>query len=45
MYEVVVKDGLWWISKNGEILEQLGSFIDPVSPEIIVEEINSEIQL
>lgn len=40
MYEVVLKDELWWISENGKILEELGSFIDPVSPKIIVEELN-----
>lgn len=40
MYEVVLKDGKWWISKNGEILKDIGSFIDPVSPKIIVEAIN-----
>jgi len=43
MYEVVLVDELWWISKDGEILEELGGFIDPVSPKIIVEEINGEI--
>ena len=43
MFEVVMEDGKWWISKDGKILEDLGSFNDPVSPKIIVEEINGEI--
>ena len=43
MYCVELKDGKWWISKDGEIVELLGSFDDPITPEIIVEEINGEI--
>lgn len=43
MFEVILKDGKWWISENGEIIEDLGSFIDPISPEIIVRELNGEI--
>lgn len=43
MYEVVLKDGKWWISKDDEIIEMLGSFIDPISPKIIVEELNGNI--
>lgn len=43
MYKVVLKDGKWWISKDDIILEDLGSFIDPISPKIIVEEINGEL--
>lgn len=43
MYGVKLKDGKWWISKDGEIIESLGSFDDPVTPEIIAEEINGEI--
>lgn len=33
-------DGWWWITKDGEILEELGKFIDPISPKIILEEID-----
>ena len=40
MYGVKLKNGKWWISKDGEIVESLGSFDDPVTPEIIAEEIN-----
>ena len=43
MYEVIYKDEKWWISKNGVILENLGGFIDPVSPKVIVEAIEDEI--
>lgn len=43
MYDVKLKDGKWWISKDDEIIESLGSFDDPISPEIIVEAINGEI--
>lgn len=45
MYEVVLKDSKWWISKDNEIIEMVGSFDDPVSPEVIVEELNGELQL
>ena len=43
MYEVVLKDGEFWIAKNGKVLDVLGSFIDPVTPEIIIEEIKDEV--
>lgn len=39
--EVVYENGEFWISKNGKILKDLGSFIDPISPEIIIKEIES----
>lgn len=42
MYSVKYKNGVFWIEKNGEILEELGSFIDPVSPEIIIEAMRDE---
>ena len=40
--EVVYKYGYWWISDNGEILTELGKFIDPVSPKIISEALRDE---
>ena len=43
MYEIICKDGEYWISYNGRIIEDLGSFIEPVSPMIIIEEIKDEI--
>ena len=43
MYEVVYKYNYWWISKDGELLTELGKFIDPISPKIIIDEVNDEI--
>lgn len=43
MYSVIYDDGYWWICKDGEKLSDLDGFIDPVSPEIIVKELNNEI--
>ena len=40
--EIKYDEGLWWISKDGEILEELGGFIDPISPQIIIKEIEKE---
>ena len=42
MFEVVYKDCKWWISKDDKIVEDLGGFIDPISPEIIVSVLNGE---
>lgn len=39
MYEIVLKDDKWWIAKDGEINKDIGGFIDPISPEIILKEI------
>lgn len=34
-------DGLWWIIKDdGEVLEDIGGFIDPISPKIIIKEVD-----
>ena len=43
MYQVVYEDELFWVSKDGKISESIGGFIDPVTPEIIIEEIKNEI--
>ena len=43
MYQVVYEDELFWVSKDGGIIESIGGFIDPVTPEIIIEEIKNEI--
>lgn len=40
MYDVEYIDGWWWITKDGIVLEELGKFIDPISPKIILEEID-----
>ena len=45
MYEVMLKDGEFWIAKDGKIVEMLGSFDEPITPEIIVKEANNEVQL
>lgn len=43
MYDIVYDNQLWWIRKDGVILEELGGFIEPLSPEIIIKEIENEI--
>lgn len=43
MYDVEYRYGYWWIVKDGEVLTELGHFIDPISPKIIVEEMNGQI--
>lgn len=43
MYDIVLRDGLFWITYRGEIVEELGGFIEPLSPEIIIMEIRNEI--
>lgn len=41
MYDVKYdfEDGLFWIIKDGKVLKELGGFIEPVTPEIIIKEI------
>ncbi len=39
MYDVEYINGKWWITRNGQVIEMLGSFTDPISPKIIAEEI------
>ena len=41
--EIVYENGEFWISKDGKILKELGGFIDPISPEIIIKELKDEI--
>lgn len=43
MYEVVLRDGEFWIAKDGMVLEVLGSFNDPLTPEIIISEFENEV--
>ena len=43
MYDVLFDGKVYWITYNGVILNELGSFIDPVSPTIIIEEIKDEV--
>ena len=42
MYEIKYKNGEWWIAKNGNIIDMLGGFSDPVSPKVIIEMIKDE---
>ena len=43
MYEIVYRDGEYWIAYNGRVLDELGSFIEPISPKRIIEEIKYEV--
>lgn len=43
MYDVEFDGECYWITYDGERLEDLGSFIEPVSPKMIIEEIKDEI--
>ena len=45
MYDSIFDDETqrWWITKNGKILKELGCFSDPISPKIIIKEIENEI--
>lgn len=43
MYDVIYKDEQWWITYDDKIIEELGGFIDPVSPLRIIKEIQDEI--
>lgn len=43
MYEVYYDGNYWWIMKDGVIFKELGSFIEPLSPEIIIKEIENEV--
>ena len=43
MYDIILKDGLFWITYNGKVVEELGGFIEPISVERIIEAIKDEI--
>ena len=38
MYDVIYDKG-WWITKNGKVIEMLGCFEDPLTPRLIIKEI------
>ena len=42
MYEIVFENDMFWISKNSKIIRELGGFIDPVTPKIILKELGDE---
>ena len=41
--EIVYENERFWITKDGKILKELGGFVDPVSPKIIMDMIENEI--
>jgi hypothetical protein len=45
MYDIKFEDGKWWITKDGVICDSIGGFVDPISPKMIIKEIeeNGEI--
>ena len=43
MYDILFDGELYWIEYNGKRLEELGSFIEPESPKIIIELIKDEV--
>lgn len=45
VYEVEYINGKWWMSNDGEIIKSIGSFCEPISPLIIKEAIEDEIDL
>lgn len=45
VYEVEYINGKWWILNNGGIIKSIGGFCEPISPAIIKEAIEDEIDL
>lgn len=43
MYDIILRDGLFWITYKGKVVEELGGFIESISPEIIIMEIQDEV--
>ena len=43
MYDIIYEDELFWITYNGKKLVELGGFIEPISPKMIIEEIKDEV--
>lgn len=43
MYDIIYDrdDELFWITKDGVVLKSLGGFIEPLTPEIIIREIEN----
>lgn len=42
MYGIEFDGRLYWITCNGIRLDELGGFIEPISPERIIEEIKND---
>lgn len=45
MYDVEYINGKWWLTKDGEIVKSIGGFCEPITPELIKEMIEDEINL
>ena len=43
MYDIEFDGELYWITYNGMRIEGLDGFIEPISPKMIIEEINNEV--
>ena len=43
MYDIIFDGELFWITYNGKKLEELGGFVDCISPRIIIKEIENEV--
>lgn len=43
MYSIEFDGELYWITYNGKRIDELGGFIEPVSPMVIIEEIRDEV--
>ena len=42
MYEIKYIDGVWRITKDGKPINIIDGFEDPISPQIIIEEIEKD---
>lgn len=45
MYDITYENEYWWITKDGEILKELGGFIDCYTPKLIIKEFENEMDL
>lgn len=41
MYDIKYEDGEWWITKDEKICDIFGGFADPISPKILIKEIEN----
>ena len=40
--KTIYKDGKWWIVKDDKVITILGGFDDPITPQLIIKEIESD---
>jgi hypothetical protein len=45
MYDVEYYNGKWWLTKDGEVIKAIGGFCEPITPELIKEVIEDEINM